>query len=441
MKKQILVVLSLLVLGACAKKQEPIVITADDFHRSVDKVGEIMVHDIFSPPVASRVFAYPSIAAYEIIAQENDKYRSLENQLTGLSDIPEAPADQPINFQLAALIAHMDLNKRLIFSEERIEVYRDSLYEVWENQHAEEFKASKTYGLQVAAHIYWWMDQDNYKQTRTMSKFTVNSDDPSRWQPTPPSYMDGLEPHWNKIRPFVIDSAAQFKPLPPPAFSMEENSDFYKELKEVYDISNEITKRGDESEEVAIAQFWDCNPYVSVSRGHLMFATKKITPGAHWIGINKIACKKSNYDFDDTVYAYAKTSIAIADAFISCWDEKYRSNLIRPETLINQHIDENWKPVLQTPPFPEYVSGHSVASGAAAVALTDIFGDNFAFDDDTELPYGLPVRKFTSFNEAADEAAISRMYGGIHYRAAVEVGIKQGRDLGKFVVDNLNMMN
>lgn len=441
MKKQILIVWSLLVLGACAKKQEPIVITAEDFHRSVDKVGEIMVHDIFSPPVASRVFAYPSIAAYEIIAQKNDKYRSLENQLTGLTDIPVAPADQPINFQLAALIAHMDLNKRLIFSEERIEVYRDSLYEVWENQHAEEFKASKTYGLQVAAHIYWWMDQDNYKQTRTMSKFTVDSDDPSRWQPTPPSYMDGLEPHWNKIRPFVIDSAAQFKPVPPPAFSLEENSDFYKELKEVYDISNEITKRGDESEEVAIAQFWDCNPYVSVSRGHLMFATKKITPGAHWIGINKIACRKSNFDFDDTVYAYAKTSIAIADAFISCWDEKYRSNLIRPETLINQHIDENWKPVLQTPPFPEYVSGHSVASGAAAVALTDIFGDNFAFDDDTELPYGLPVRKFNSFNEAADEAAISRMYGGIHYRAAVEVGVKQGRDLGKYVVNNLNMMN
>ncbi len=285
------------------------------------------------------------------------------------------------------------------------------------------------------------MDEDNYKQTRTMSKFSVDSDDPSRWQPTPPSYMDGLEPHWDKIRPFVLDSAAQFKPVPPPAFSLKEDSDFYKELREVYDISNEITKIGDESEEVAIAQFWDCNPYVSVTRGHLMFATKKITPGAHWIGITKIACKKSNYNFDDTVYAYAKTSVAIADAFISCWDEKYRSNLIRPETLINQYIDENWKPVLQTPPFPEYVSGHSVASGAAAIALTDIFGDDYAFEDDTELTYGLPIRKFISFNQAANEAAISRMYGGIHYRAAVEIGVKQGRDLGKYVVENLNMIN
>ena len=131
--------------------------------------------------------------------------------------------------------------------------------------------------------------------------------------------------------------------------------------------------------------------------------------------------------------------MAIADAFISCWDEKYRSNLIRPETVINQYIDENWQPVLQTPPFPEYTSGHSVVSGAAATALTSIFGDNFSFDDDTEIPFGLPVRSFKSFNLAADEAAISRMYGGIHYRAAVEIGVKQGRNLGKFIVDKLEM--
>jgi hypothetical protein len=222
---------------------------------------------------------------------------------------------------------------------------------------------------------------------------------------------------------------------------MEKGSDFYKEVKEVYDISMKITEEGDTSEEIAIAQFWDCNPYVSVTRGHLMFATKKITPGAHWIGITKIACKKDGSDFNKTIYAYTKTSIAIADAFISCWDEKYRSNLIRPETLINEHIDDSWKPVLQTPPFPEYTSGHSVVSGAASTALTDIFGDDFSFDDDTELPYGLPTRTFSSFRQAADEAAISRMYGGIHYRAAVEIGVKQGRDLGDFVVDHLSMEN
>ena len=118
--------------------------------------------------------------------------------------------------------------------------------------------------------------------------------------------MDGLEPNWNKIRPFVLDSASQFKPVPPPEFSMDEDSRFYKELKEVYDITNTMVEVGDEAEEVQIAKFWDCNPYVSVNRGHFMFATKKITPGAHWILITKIASESSNADFDRTVYAHTR---------------------------------------------------------------------------------------------------------------------------------------
>lgn len=438
MKRIASLLFSVFMLFSCTKEQKPIPITQEDFHASVDKVTEVMVHDIFSPPVASRIYVYPNIGAYEILANNHPGYSPLAGQLEGLQPIPK-PDSKNVNFELAALIAHLDLSRMLIFSEDMIISHRDSLYGVWEERNREEFVASKTYGLQVSDHIAKWMDKDNYKQTRTMPKFSVDTEDASRWQPTPPSYMDGIEPHWNKIRPFVIDSSNQFKPTPPPPFSMEEDSNFYKEVKEVYDISNEITAKGDTSEEVAIAQFWDCNPYVSVTRGHLMFATKKITPGAHWIGIAKIAARKTEADVAKTVYTYTKTSIAIADAFISCWDEKYRSNLIRPETLINTHIDENWEPVLQTPPFPEYTSGHSVVSGAAAVALTSIYGDSFAFDDDTEVQYGLPVRSFTSFREAADEAAISRMYGGIHYRAAVEIGVKQGRDLGTFVVEKLSM--
>ncbi len=438
MKK--LMLCSLVLFGiSCTKKTEPISISPEEYHASVDKVTEVMIHDIFSPPVASRIYAYPNIAAYEILTIENGGYKSLSNQLTDLTPIPNPEDSETLNFELAALVAHMDLSKRLIFSEDKIETFRDSLYTKWEEINSDEFEESKAFGLKVSEHIAVWMDKDNYKQTRTMPKFSVDSEKPSRWQPTPPAYMDGIEPHWNKIRPFVIDSAGQFKPAPPPPFSMEEDSDFYKEVKEVYTISNEITAKGDASEEIAIAKFWDCNPYVSVTRGHLMFATKKITPGAHWIGITKIATRKTNSNLMETVHAYTKTSIAIADAFISCWDEKYRSNLIRPETLINEHIDESWEPVLQTPPFPEYTSGHSVVSGAAATALTSIFGDGFAFDDDTEVAYGLPVRSFKSFREAADEAAISRMYGGIHYRKAVEVGVKQGRDLGSFLVSNLTM--
>lgn len=442
MKKLFVLVVTALFLISCnetEKKSEPISVSPEDLHASIDMVTQIMIHDIFSPPVASRIFAYPNIAAYEIIALQNSDYTSLSGQLKDLTAIPKPDTTKTISYEVAAMVAHMELNKKLIFSEDKMEVLRDSLYGIWEHKNQILFNDSRDYGLQVSEHISAWMAKDNYNQTRTMPKFTVDTEDVSRWQPTPPAYMAAIEPHWNKIRPFVIDSAAQFKPTPPPPFSMKKESDFYKELLEVYDISNEITKKGDESEEIKIAQFWDCNPYVSVTRGHLMFATKKITPGAHWMGITKIASRKTNSDFARTLYAYTKASIAMSDAFISCWDEKYRSNLIRPETLINEHIDQNWKPVLQTPPFPEYTSGHSVVSGAASTTLTDIFGDDFSFADDTEVRYGLPVRNFTSFNQAADEAAISRMYGGIHYREAVEVGVKQGRDLGSFVVNKLKM--
>ena len=425
-------------LNSCSKK-EAIVVSPDDYHASVDKVVEVMIHDIFSPPVASRIFAYPNIASYEILRLKNPEFISLSNILPQMEAIPKPKDTTGLNYEVAALVAHMELSKRLIFSEEKIETFRDSIYDGWKTINESSFETSKTYGLDVANAVGQWMDKDNYKETRTMPKFSVFSDDESRWQPTPPAYMDGIEPHWNKIRTFAIDSASQFKPIPPPAFSMEEDSDFYKELREVYDISLELDKKGDDSEEVQIARFWDCNPYVSITRGHLMFATKKITPGAHWIGITKIASRKSDFDMMKTVYAYTMTSLGIADAFISCWDEKYRSNLVRPETLINKYFDDSWQPILQTPPFPEYTSGHSVVSGSASTILTAVFGDNFQFDDDTEMPYGLPIRSYESFNLAADEAAISRMYGGIHYRAACDVGLKQGRDLGSYFVEKLQV--
>ena len=431
----------LLFVFGCKDKTVPIVVTPADFHSAIDNVIEVMIHDIFSPPVASRVFAYPNIAAYEIIAQQDSLYTSLAGQIKSLKAIPKADPKKQINFPLAAIVAHINISKKLIFSEKRIEVHRDSLYAIWQAKNPKVFKNSKEYGLEVAAFITTWMNADNYAQTRTMPKFSVNTEDESRWQPTPPSYMNGLEPHWDKIRAFVLDSASQFKPVPPPPFSMEKGSVFYKELREVYETTNRISKEGDSSEEIAIAQFWDCNPYVSVNRGHLMFAVKKITPGAHWIGITKVASKKNQADFNKTVFAYTKTSIAIADAFISCWDEKYRSNLVRPETLINTYFNDDWKPILQTPPFPEYTSGHSVVSGAASTVLTEIFGENFSFDDDTEVQFGLPIRSFASFKAAADEATISRMYGGIHYRAAVEVGVGQGRKVGNLVSKNLNMFN
>lgn len=433
MKKLSFITILSLILFSCSAEIEKIEVSTEDYHALNDRVTGIMVHDIFSPPVASRIYAYPNIAAYEVLNANNGRYQSLSNQLNGLDSLPKINIDSTTNKKLAAIIAYLDLAKDLVFSKEMITSYRDSLYGSWSSLNAKDFERAKHYGLTVSNHIRNWMQKDFYNETRTMPEFTVHSEDPSRWQPTPPAYMKGIEPNWKKIRTFVLDSASQFKPVPPPPFSLEKGSAFYKELIDVYNIGKEIVKKGDESEEVKIAQFWDCNPYVAVNKGHFMFASKKITPGAHWIGICKIANKTSGADFEKTVYAYTKTAIALFDGFISCWDEKYRSNLIRPETLINKYIDENWVPLLQTPPFPEYTSGHSVVSGAAAEALTSIFGDNFAFDDTTEIPYGLPVRSFASFRTAAREAAISRVYGGIHYNAAVYKGIDQGISVGQLV--------
>jgi hypothetical protein len=152
------------------------------------------------------------------------------------------------------------------------------------------------------------------------------------------------------------------------------------------------------------------------------------------MGIAGQAATKAKADITKTAATYALTSIALADGFISCWDEKYRSRLLRPETFINRYLDENWQPLLQTPPFPEYTSGHSVISRSAAIALTSLYGDNFAFADSVELAYGLPVRSFNSFLEASSEAAVSRLYGGIHYRPACDNGVAQGEQVGKYVV-------
>ena len=248
--------------------------------------------------------------------------------------------------------------------------------------------------------------------------------------------MEGIEPHWDKIRTLVVDSSNQFVIKPPPDFSLNPDTKFYDDIMEVYDIGIHLT---DEQKE--IASFWDCNPYVSHHKGHAMFATKKITPGGHWIEITSLVTRDASLNLMETIKIYSMVSIGLFDAFIVCWDEKWRSILVRPETVINQYFDEDWIPFLQTPPFPEYTSGHSVISRASAVILTALLGDKFEFLDTSETEYGLPSRSFGSFIEASDEAAISRIYGGIHYMPAITYGVEQGEKVGKFVLDNIDIVN
>ena len=225
MKKYFLIVLacSLAVL-ACDNGVKEVNIESDVYHQTMDKLSEIIVHDIFSPPVASRIYAYPSIAMYEVLAQNNPSYNPLAGQLTELTPIPR-PTEE-ISYELAALEAFIKIGTALIFSEADMDAYREELYkELKKGVNKQYFEASLAYGGQVAKHILEWADGDMYKQTRTYPKFTVTND-PTRWQPTPPGYFEAIEPHWTKIRPFAIDSSTQFVPERPTAFNMEKNSPF-----------------------------------------------------------------------------------------------------------------------------------------------------------------------------------------------------------------------
>ena len=402
-------------------------------HGAMLRITEVMTYDIFSPPVASRVYAYASVAAYEALAPSRPDLVTLAGQLNGF-EAPPAPTEA-VHGPTAAVYAALAVGEALTFSDEEIEAYRSSVEARLDAAGMDHrLRAqSRSYGEAIAQHVLAWASEDGYARTRSAPAYTI-TDEPGTWRPTPPAYLDAIEPAWATMRPFVLDSASQFKPPPPYPYSVEPGSAFRRQVDEVYEIGRDMT-----DEQRAIASFWDCNPYVMHTRGHAMFATKKITPGGHWMGIAAIASRTAGADVAGAAEAYVRTAIAVADGFISVWDEKFRSRLIRPETVINEHIDEDWAPLLQTPPFPEYSSGHSVISAAAAEALTDVYGDGLAFHDTTEVAYGLPPRDFTSFRQAAEEAAISRLYGGIHYRMAAERGVVQGRGVGGLHAERIEM--
>jgi hypothetical protein len=406
---------------------------ADYIHRSIKQMTDVMVYDIYSPPVTSRTYAYICVAGYEAAIAGNPNYQSLAGQVHGLEASPKPQEGKEFSSTIAAVHAILTVGKTMVISEEKIESFYQAIMKELKQSEipSHVYKNSIEFGTQVAKHIMSWAAKDNYKETRTYTKYSPLSD-ASTWKPTPPAYMKAVEPHWNKMRPFLIDSAQQFKPLDPTPFSADKTSQFYKEALQVRDMGLNLTE-----EQKEIANFWDCNPYRMNVNGHVMYASKKISPGGHWMNIARLACQKASKDVFQSLETYTCLAITIADAFISCWDEKYRSLVIRPETYINQYIDPSWMPLLQTPPFPEYTSGHSVLSTAAAVMLEKIFGENFAFADSTEVEFGIPVRHFKSFKQAAEEAAISRLYGGIHYMPAIVNGCDEGRKLGNYVIENL----
>ncbi|MEO7800384.1 MAG: vanadium-dependent haloperoxidase [Ginsengibacter sp.] len=403
---------------------------------TVRKLNDVVVENIFSPVVASRNYAYANIAAYEIASLNNDSLPTLYGKVKGLPSIPKPQDITKINQHFAALWAFCKVGNAVTFPEGSMGEFMAGLEKQAANEGmpGEIIKASKAYADMVGDSIMQWAKGDNYAPTRSASRYTV-SDEENRWAPTPPAYSQAIEPHWNEIRSLLMDSASQFICPRPPIYDVtNKKSQFYKEVMQVKTLVDSLT-----DDQKHMAKFWDDNPFELHISGHVMYATKKFSPPGHWLNIIGVAAKQKKLSFNQTIQVYTYASIAIFESFIVCWDEKYKSNYVRPETVINKYIDPEWRPFIQTPPFPEYTSGHAVMSASLAEVLTQYFGDNYKFTDTTQEVFDVKQRSFTSFHQAAAEAGMSRCYGGIHFINTFHVSAEQGKMIGQYVIRRLDI--
>jgi hypothetical protein len=439
MKKIITAFAVLLSLYSCNNKpaEKTYFTDAFSYSKTVKELNEVVKFVGFAPIVASRNYAYANIAAYECIAAGYPKeYNSLSGQINGFKiDVSSFKNDQ-IDYEFASLLAFCKVGEAVTFPEGSMKEYVDSLKKLADESGmpSKMFDNSVAFADSVSKTVLAWSKKDNYAQTRSASRYTV-LDSPGRWVPTPPAYASALEPHWREIRTIVMDSADQFMPPRPIPFNItDKNGAYYKQVMAVKNAVDSLT-----DEQKHIAEFWDDLGGKLNVVGHIQFVTKKFSPPGHWMNIVGIASQKAKASFRKTVAAYTLTSICMFDAFIQCWDEKFRSNMVRPETVINKYIDQDWRPYLQTPPFPEYTCGHSTVSSAAAEALTKMYGENFNYTDTSELEFGIANRSFTSFKQASDENNMARFYGGIHFHPSCLVSTEYGKRVGSFIVGKLKL--
>lgn len=379
-----------------------------------------------SPPVASRIIGYCGVAAYEACVPGMPDYQTLVGQLNGFDSLPPlaggeyywpAVLNSAVSGVMQSLSTGASAPTLQAMADLDDQLSMDFALDVSQSV----LDRSEMRGADISAAIIAWAATDEYDIWNACAYTPPVG--PGLWEPTPPGFAPALQPCWGDLRPFVLLYGAECSVLPPPAYSESVGSPFYIEALEVYDTVNNLT-----SNQLDIAQFWADNPGLTG------------TPPGHWTSIVGQVLEQQSYSLEAAAEAYARVGIAVADAFISCWEMKYIYSYVRPITFIQSPSglnDAGWvtAPGVGTPPFPEYTSRHSVQSGAASFVLEDLWG-SLAFDDDTHA--GLfPMRSFGGFFEAADEAAISRLYGGIHYRAAIDRGVEQGYCVGATILDEV----
>ncbi len=378
----------------------------------------------YSPPVASRAFAYIGIAAHEALATGNADLLSLAGQVNGLTPPPAreaGPYDEAcvLHSTLAASAQNFFSNTGPTGQRAMTKLAESLGNKAMDGIAEDVVLRSIAHGEAVAAHVLAWSMDDGGAVVENMGfplTYTPGTN-PMEWVPTSliRQQQAPLLPSWGQNRTFAMPAGNSCALSAPPAYSEDPNSDLYKAAMEVYETVNNLTP-----DQKLTARFWSDDPMLSS------------TPPGHWISIAIGLGDQQAMPAAEIAPMMAILGIAMADAFIGCWEAKFEFNSLRPVTYIRRHIDPKWEPLLITPPFPEYPSGHSTVSAAAAIALTAVFGENFAFDDLTHEAEGLPTRRFNSFAEAAEDAALSRLYGGIHFRYGNEAGTTQGRCIGAY---------
>ena len=379
----------------------------------------------YSPPVASRSFAYLGVTAFEAVASGSSEMQSLAGQLNGLTPVPQREAgktyDEAVVLQAAMAFAAQNFFENTGPTGQRALAALEAKLrtEAVAGLPDDVAVRSEDYGRAVAKHVLAWSQDDGGAVIENMGfplQYELTKGAPN-WVPTSlvAQQQKPLLPNWGKNRTFAMPNGATCDLPPPPAYSEDKASEFYKQSLEVFETRKNLTP-----EQRTIARFWSDDPMLSP------------TPPGHWISIALQIFERDNVAVDKSVDVLARIGIAEADSFIGCWNSKFQYDLLRPVTYIRRTMDPKWESLLNTPPFPEYPSGHSTQSGAAAAVLTQMFGENFAFKDATHERDGIKPRVFKSFWAAAEEAGISRLYGGIHFRAAIERGLEQGRCIGAY---------
>ena len=434
MKRLIIFCTLLICLFGCKKQATYPQLSNKDIAKVLNKMTGFMIHDVTNPPLAARFYSYACISGYTVLSLNDKHVLPLNGLLNQFPEIKKPLDSGEYSPQLSAILAMTGTAKKMQPSGRQFndfeKLFLDSCRKVGFSDDI--IQHSQSYANQVVKQIMSYVKADRYNRISNYPRYTPIGKEGS-WYPTPPGFFAPVEPYFQTIRTFIIDSCSQFKPAPPTPFSKEKNSAFFKLAKANYiDGGSGLTP-----EHRIIAGFWDCNPFAIKDEGHLMVGMKKISPGAHWMGITGIACQQSKLSFSKSLEIYSIVAVGLTDSFLGCWDEKYRSNRIRPETAIRKLIDPSWKPMLQTPPFPEYTSGHSCISATSSTILTYYFGPDYKYTDSVEVTYGLTPRSFSSFNQAAAEAAMSRYWGGIHFMDGNINGVIMGKGVGNFVVNKL----